>query len=180
MTETLEFSRVFDTHEVPPEGVSETIVATPDECEVLAARLGVESIQSLSATVTIQPWKRGGFRVRGDASAEITQICVVTLEPFEQAIEASLDQVFVEKSSKLVVDDAEIIVSVDEEDIGFIDEGNIELGEFAVEALCLELDPYPRKPGAEYQGSSTEDAGGETESENPFAVLKQLNRENGE
>lgn len=180
MTVTLEFPRPFNIHEMAPEGVSETLNATPDECDTIAARFGVESMRSLSATLSIQPWKRGGFRVRGDVLAEITQICVVTLEPFERVVQASLDQVFVEKSSKLSADDAEIIVSIDEEDIGYIDEGNIELGEFAVEALCLELDPYPRKPGAEFRGSSTGETGSETNKENPFSVLKQLKIEDDE
>lgn len=180
MTVTLEFPRPFNVREIAPEGLSETINATPDECDAIADRIGVESMQSLSATMNIQPWKRGGFRVRGDASAEITQICVVTLEPFEQVVHASLDQVFVEKSSKLVADEPDIVVSVDEEDIGYVDEGNIELGEFAVEALCLELDPYPRKQGVEFRVSSTGETADEVKKENPFAVLKQLKLEDDE
>jgi len=177
MTVNLEFSRPFDVREMAPEGASEAINADSAECAAIAGRFGVESMQSLSVTMNIQPWKRGGFRVRGDASAEITQICVVTLEPFEQVVNASLDQVFVEKSSKLVADDTDIVVSIDDEDIGYIDDGSIELGEFVVEALCLELDPYPRKEGAELPVSSTGEPSDEVKKENPFAVLKQLKLE---
>ena len=180
MTDALEFSRLFDIHDVPPDGKTETLEATADERAAVAARFGVEAVGSLSATMSVQPWKRNGFRVRGTATAEVTQVCVVTLEPFEQAVSADLDQVFVEGSSKLAAGDKEIVVSVDDEDIGYIDDGQIELGEFAVEALCLELDPYPRKPGAEFQGSSTEAGGGKTARDNPFAVLQQLKQENDE
>jgi len=180
MTVTLEFSRTIDINQVAPEGVSETIVATADECDAVAARFGVESVRSLSATLNIQAWKRGGFRVRGEASAEIAQICVVTLDPFEQVVHASLDQIFVEKSSSLGANDTEVVVSIDEQDIGYIDDGQIELGEFVVEALCLELDPYPRKHGAEFRGSSTDNTGIETNEENPFSVLKRLKLENDE
>ncbi len=174
MTDTPEFSRPFSVRDIAPEGRSETLSATFDECDAVAGRFGVEAIKSLSATLNIQPWKRGGFRVRGDASAKITQICVVTLEPFEQVIQASLDQVFVEKSSSLVADQADVVVSIDDEDIGYIEDDNIELGEFAVEALCLELDPYPRKQGAEFSSSTDGDAADNVKKENPFAVLKQL------
>ena len=180
MTEALEFSRLFDIHDVPPEGKTETLAATADECAAVAARFGVEAVASLSATVSVQPWKRNGFRVRGTATADVTQVCVVTLEPFEQAVSAGLDQVFVEGSSKLAAGDKEIVVSVDDEDIGYIHDGQIELGEFAVEALLLELDPYPRKPGAEFQGSSTETGGEKTAKDNPFSVLQQLKTENDE
>lgn len=180
MTVNLEFSRPFNVREMAPEGVTETINASLDECDAIAARFGVGCVRSLSATMNIQSWKRGGFRVRGDASARITQICVVTLEPFEQVVHANLDQVFVEKSSKLAVDEADIVVSIDEDDIGYIDEGSIELGELAVEALCLEIDPYPRKQGAVFSLSATGETVDEANRKNPFAVLKQLKPEQGE
>ncbi|MEM7634972.1 MAG: DUF177 domain-containing protein [Pseudomonadota bacterium] len=176
MTEELEFSRPFDITRMAPEGASETISATEEECRAVAARFGVEAVHSVSATIDIQPWKRGGFRARGDATAKISQICVVTLEPFDADVHAQLDQIFVAKSSRLAADETEVVVSHDEDDIGYVEDGEIELGEFAVEALCLELDPYPRKDGAELPLSSTETAAGEPKA-NPFAVLKQLKLE---
>jgi uncharacterized metal-binding protein YceD (DUF177 family) len=173
MSEDLEFSRTFDVSRMAPEGASKTISATVEECSAIAARFGVEAVHSVSATVHIQPWKRGGFRARGEASASITQTCVVTLEPFESVIRAQLDQIFIATTSRLAAKDVEVVVSHDEDDIGYIDDGEIELGEFAVEALCLELDPYPRKDGAELPVSSTE-ASTDEPKVNPFAVLKQL------
>ena len=174
MTEDLEFSRLFDISRIAPEGASETITATAEECQAIAVRFGVEAVQSVSATLHIQPWKRGGFRARGEATANITQICVVTLEPFDAVVRAPLDQIFIAGTGRLAADDVEIVVSHDEDDIGYITDGEIELGEFAVEALCLELDPYPRMEGAELPVSSTETLAGEPKA-NPFAVLKQLN-----
>ncbi|WP_108883353.1 YceD family protein [Anderseniella sp. Alg231-50] len=174
MSEDLEFSRLFDVSRMAPEGASETISATTEECAAVAARFGVEAVHSISATIHIQPWKRGGFRARGEASASITQTCVVTLDPFESDVRAQLDQVFIARDSRLAADDVEVVVSHDEEDIGYIDDGEIELGEFAVEALCLELDPYPRKDGAELPVSSSGEAGTDEPKVSPFAVLKQL------
>ena len=173
MTEDLEFSRPFDISRIAPEGASETITATAEECQAIAARFGVEAVHSVSATIHIQPWKRGGFRARGEATANITQTCVVTLDPFDSVVHAQLDQIFIAKTGRLAADDVEIVVSHDEDDIGYINDDEMELGEFAVEALCLELDPYPRKDGAELPVSSTETLAGEPKA-NPFAVLKQL------
>jgi len=174
MTEDLEFSRPYDISTIAPEGASQTIAATAEECLAIAARFGVEAVHSVSATLHIQPWKRGGFRVRGEATANITQTCVVTLDPFDDVVRAQLDQIFIARTGRLAADDVEIVVSHDEDDIGYIDDDEIELGEFAVEALCLELDPYPRKDGAELPVSSTETPADEPKA-NPFAVLKQLN-----
>lgn len=174
MTEDLEFSRLFDVSRMAPEGASETVSATAEECEAVAARFGVEAVHSVSATIHIQPWKRGGFRVRGEATASITQTCVVTLDPFESDVRAQLDQIFIARDSRLAADDVEVVVSHDDEDIGYIDDGEIELGEFAVEALCLELDPYPRKDGAELPASLSGEPGTDEPEVSPFAVLKQL------
>lgn len=177
MTEDLELSRPFDITRIAPEGVSETISAADEECQAIAARFGVEAVHSVSATIHVQPWKRGGFRARGEAIAKISQICVVTLDPFDAVVRAQLDQIFVAKTSRLAADDTEVVVAHDEDDIGYVEDGEIELGEFAVEALCLELDPYPRKDGAELPVSSTETLAGESKA-NPFAVLKQLKLKN--
>ena len=54
--------------------------------------------------------------------------------------------------------------------------GAIDLGALAVEFLTLALDPYPRKPGAEFAAS--DGAGladhGDQDSGNPFAALAKL------
>ena len=175
MTADLEFSRLFDVRRVPPEGATEAISATMDECRAIALRFGVEAVHSVSATIRIQPWKQGRFRARGDASASITQICVVTLEPFENVVSAQLDQIFIETDNKLADDTGEIVVSYDEDDIGYVEDHHIELGEFVVEALGLELDPYPRKQGAQLPVTSSGESVTGEQRTNPFAVLKQLN-----
>ncbi len=180
MTADLEFSRPYDVRRMAPEGATETISATLGECQAIALRFGVQAVHSVSATIKVQPWKQGRFRARGDATASITQICVVTLEPFESAVSAQLDQIFIKKDSKRAADTVEIVVAHDEDDIGYVEDGHIELGEFAVEALGLELDPYPRKQGAELPDTfSGEPATGDQKA-NPFAVLKQLNLKNSD
>ena len=179
MTEPLELSRPFDVGGVPPEGISETIDASDEECLAIAARFGVEAVHSVSAIVHVQPWKRGGFRARGEASAAVTQTCVVTLDPFETTVHAQLDRLFVSRKSRLATDASEVVVSHDEDDIGYIDDGEIELGELVVESLCLELDPYPRKEGAELAVSSSGEPDGDEPKASPFAVLKHLTPKNG-
>ncbi len=53
---------------------------------------------------------------------------------------------------------------------GPIEDGTIDLGALAAEFLALGLDPYPRKPGAEFAPiSDPQDA-----TERPFDVLKKL------
>lgn len=175
MTVTPEFSRTVDVSRLPPEGRKETMSATPEECQALQSRFGVEALKSLEVEVLLQPWKRGGCRVRGTARTVMTRTCVVTLEPFEQVLEVRLDQLFTERK-QVRVDGKEVVVSIEDEDFGFIIDGEIEVGEFAVEELLLELDPHPRKPGAEFKPQAANDADepDAARPSSPFAVLKAL------
>jgi len=149
--------------------------ATPEECEALQPRFGVEDLKSLDVNVLVEPWKRGGCRVRGTARTVMTRTCVVTLEPFEQVLEVRLDRLFTERR-EVRVDGKEVVISVEDEDFGQILDGEIEVGEFAVEELLLELDPHPRKPGAEFKPQAANDADDpdEARASSPFAVLKGL------
>jgi uncharacterized metal-binding protein YceD (DUF177 family) len=49
-----------------------------------------------------------------------------------------------------------------------IEDGIIDLGGYVVEHLALELDPFPRKPGAEFTPPETDPE------PSPFAVLARL------
>ncbi|MGB7204714.1 MAG: DUF177 domain-containing protein [Anderseniella sp.] len=186
MTVLSEFSRIVDVSKIDAEGADETITASQEECDLLSLRFGVESVSSVMASVNIQPWRRGGFRVRGTATARVTQICVVTLEPFESDVTARLDRIFVDRPKSLTAISGEIEISPDEEEIGEVVNGDIELGEFTVEELLLELDPYPRKDGAllsqtefgpkdSIRTVASQDDSGKP---NPFEVLRKLDLKN--
>ncbi len=170
-----EFSRTIDVSRLPPEGRNERFAAMEEECAALKDRFGVNAFLSLEVELSVQPWKKGACRVRGKARAAMTRTCVVTLDQFDTTLEVRLDRLFAERAS-VRMDGKEIVVSVDDDDIGQIVDGEIEVGELAVEELLLELDPHPRKPGAEFKPEAANDAGdaGEPARNNPFAALKAL------
>ena len=170
-----EFSRIVDISRLPPEGVLKTFEATAEECAALARRFGIEQMKSLLVDLNIQPWKRNGCRVRGTAATVMTRVCVVSLDEFESTLKVKLDRLF-SASGVVRFEGKEIQVSVEDEDIGEVVDGDIEVGEFAVEELLLELDPHPRKPGAEFANTALNADGtsGKDERENPFAILKAL------
>jgi hypothetical protein len=62
----------------------------------------------------------------------------------------------------------------DEEDADLIEDGKIDLGQYAVEQLALSLDPFPRKPGAEFVQPE------EPAEISPFAALKALKPQDGQ
>ena len=62
----------------------------------------------------------------------------------------------------------------DEEPPEQLIDGKLDLGALASEFLLLAIDPYPRKPGAEFSPPKVEDEG-----DHPFAALAALKKRPG-
>ena len=121
--------------------------------KTLAARWGVASVESLTADLDVRRWKRDGVRVKGVVNAELTQVCVVTLEPVSSTISETFDALFVPEGSRLArfetAEDGAMIVDAAEPDAPeTFQDGSIDLGAVCEEFIVLAIDPYPRLPGA--------------------------------
>ncbi|TIN13876.1 MAG: DUF177 domain-containing protein, partial [Mesorhizobium sp.] len=59
------------------------------------------SVENYRAELLVAPWKRNGVKVSGRVEADITQACIVTLEPIEAHIDEAVDALFLPEQSKL-------------------------------------------------------------------------------
>ena len=169
MTEARPFSRVVRVDALPQDGQTVTIEATPAEREALASSFELPAIAALTATLRIEPWGRGGARVTGAVHGELTQICVVSLEPFPATVDEAVDVQFAPQApveSRPPAAKETLSLAGEDEPDPIID-GRIDLGALAAEFFALGLDPYPRKPGASFD--PPHDA---TEEDSPFAALR--------
>ncbi len=91
MTEGKVFSRLVRVDALPRDGQVVTIEATPAEREELASFYRLPAIAVLTATLRLEPWGRGGARVTGAVHGELTQVCVVSLEPFPAIVDEEVD-----------------------------------------------------------------------------------------
>jgi len=157
-----ELSRPVDVSRISPAGDSEKIIADPEECAAIAARLGIPAVHSLKAELGLWRWRGAGVRVTGSILAEVEQVCVVTLEPFRSEVSDEVERYFLPN-----VSEADANADVDP-----FSDGVIELGEVVVESLSLALDPYPRKPGATFEAGAIEDE--DPKEQSPFAALASL------
>lgn len=174
-----EFSRPVRVEKLPAKGQVVDVSATPDERAALAKRFAILDISHLSARLRLIPVGRGPLvRLVGQLSAEVSQACVVTLEPVAEKIEADFELVF----GPPVEEDPEI----GEIDLSFeaegppdpIVDGAIDVGEAVAESLALELNPFPRAPGAEF--TPPDEAAPEVaERANPFAALASFRKNDG-
>jgi uncharacterized metal-binding protein YceD (DUF177 family) len=166
-----EFSRLIPVDRIPPEGASEHIVATEQEREALAARFGLLAVQALSAQMQLEPWRRGGIKVSGRFDARVTQTCVVTLESFEEVLREDITRYFAGQNAPGPAAVTHSVESLEEDEPDVISGGSIDLGELVAESLGLALDPYPRKPGAEFTTGPHDE---KNPSPSPFAALERL------
>lgn len=169
------FSRLVEIDKIPSQGTNERIEANREECARLADLLQLRAIAGLTADVQITPWRKQGFKVAGSFRAAVRQVCVVTLDPFDSVIEDQVERYYLR--GNMPGPDARVVTidALDDEDTEALKGNVIDAGELIRESLTLALDPYPRKPGATFEGLPPP---AEEDRENPFAVLKQLKRPN--
>jgi cytochrome b pre-mRNA-processing protein 3 len=153
-------------------GGARRLVADARARKAIAAVLDLESLDALEADITLSPWLDGAA-IEGRWQAEIVQICSVSLDPFTTLIAGSfLVRVVPPGSPNAPVVEQEIVIDPDAEDPPDELAGEtIDLGDYVVEHLALELDPFPRRPGVEFEAPA------EPAAASPFDVLARLKRE---
>jgi uncharacterized metal-binding protein YceD (DUF177 family) len=135
----------------------------------IARALELQALDRLEGEVVVSP-KAQGWEARGTIKADLAQTCGITLEPLPARIDTNFTVRFVDHGDAAAGAEArEVVVALDEEDPpDVVEAGVVDLGAYVVEHLALELDPFPRKPGAVFEPPAAEPE------PSPFAVLAEL------
>ncbi|CAA2103757.1 hypothetical protein MBUL_02357 [Methylobacterium bullatum] len=153
-------SRPFRVDRLPRDRAGIVIKATPEEEAALAADFRIPAIRDLVGQLQ---WSGTSAHlvITGTVSAIVTQVCTISLEPFEAEVSEPVEIVFSDREPEKDVGDEEADVPDP------IVNGTIDLGQVTAEFLALGLDPYPRKPGIAFEPVAEE-------RESPLAILKTL------
>ncbi len=171
---------IDETRELGAGGRATTRRASAEECKSVAAALGILACNNLVFDYTLKPIADGRYRLKGTLKADVTQECVVSLEPVPATIEEEVRIEFWPPhllAERRVNGEHVILGETDPEPIG--QPGRIETGRIAFEVLSAALDPYPRKEGVEFHHVDPEDDVAAAR-EHPFAVLAQLKQQKPE
>ena len=176
------FSRPLAVDDVRESGLRLKLQASEAECAELAADDGLVALRDLNVEVEVSRRGRDGLHVQGRVSAVVTQTCVLSLEPFEANVDEPFELDYAPEAEaaaayeramaqiEAAVDKAAVLAEQPDPPDPIIN-GKIDLGALAAEFLALALDPYPRKPGVEFDGVA------EPEKISPFAALEKLKRD---
>ena len=160
--------------QIPDTGLHRDIEAGPAPREAMAEVAGLREIVMANASLDVTPKSGGRFHVAGHVRARVGQTCVVTLDPIENDIDEEVDVIFAPPEQ--IPDLADLVDEAVDSDIEIpdppepIENGIIDLGRLATDALFLAIDPYPRRSDAVFEppAIATDPA------DHPFAALKAL------
>jgi uncharacterized metal-binding protein YceD (DUF177 family) len=160
---------------LPQAGMPVILKADEKELRRLAKAFDLIDVSSFTAEMLVKKWRKDGVKITGIVKADITQSCVVTLEPLKANVSNDIDAVFVPENSKLsrpqISGEGEIIIDFDGPDLPETFSGDtIDVGALAEEMFGLAIDPYPRKEGIDFE---FQDAGAAQveKKPSPFAKL---------
>ena len=172
-----EFSRFIEIAGLGETEEVVTIEANAAERAKLAQRFSLLALDGLSAELTLRPLEGGAVRVSGRLEADVTQACVISLEPVPARIVETFSAVFGAPEASL----REVTLEMAEDDPPEpIEGGRIDLGELVAQHLALAIDPYPRAFGASLdegparEGEETLANRAEEAANRPFAALAKL------
>ena len=171
------FSLPVAVRDIGRRGRTVKLEADADQRAALAEALGVAAIERLGGEFCLDMVSGACVHLHGRIEADVVQICVVSLEPVQQHIDAPVSVTLLPaETAKGRPDVAVLIDPMDEEDRDTYSNGRIDLGVIVSEQLALLVDLYPRAPGVEFEAAGDGEA---AERDSPFAVLERLKRDRG-
>ncbi len=175
MTDVLPLSHPYNLARLGNAGDVVTFAADDAQRDAIARWADLLSLQQLDVQVTIKKLGPVRFGLDFQLGADVTQACVVTLEP----VPARLDHHFRRelhfagttrhKPADELVPEV-VLDSLEDEGPEEISSLHYDLAAPVLEEFVLSLEPYPRRPGVEFAPPSD----GFQAPQSPFAVLKSL------
>jgi len=148
-----------------------TLDLTPDPGveRAIAQALKLVDLRGLTAHVRLSAWL-DGVDLSGEWSAVVTQVCGVSLDPFDSSLGGAFQVRCAPLGSPLLSPpESEVEIDLDADDPpDALEHDWVDVAAYVVEHLALEIDPFPRKPGAQFTPPPAETP------PSPFAVLARL------
>lgn len=175
MTEGLPISRPYNLARLGNTGDVVVLEVPEVDRQAIANWSGIVSVERFDARIELKKLESTRFELIFDLRADVTQSCVVTLEP----VKDTLARIFTRElrfmgttRHRPAVDQPglDLVLTGLEEGPEEIESLHFDLAGPLLEEFVLSLEPYPRRPGVEFSPPPSM----QEPSESPFAVLKNL------
>jgi len=166
------FSVMYDFSDLSNSGDEISIAASEEQRARLAEWAGLNSVEKFEAQVNLIRRSATRFAYEAALSANVTQSCVVTLEPVHSQVALDVSRALhLTKTSRGGQPAVDELSSTADEGPEEIQSSHFDLACPLLEEFSLAIDPYPRAPGVVFEPPQDKDA-----SESPFAALKPLKK----
>lgn len=162
------------TEDIHAGGLEQTLVATEAERNAVSAALGILGCEAIQLRYRLTRAADDGYRLKGRLTADVVQACVVTLAPVHETIDVDIKVEF-RPAAELAAADGGPVDLEDDTEFEPIEGTWLNIGRVAFEEIAANLNPYPRRLGAEYVPPATPTSDQAAKS-NPFAVLEKLKK----
>lgn len=173
--EALPLSRIVVVSKVPKKGLRLKITLSEQEETDLMQYCDLGGIGSFEADLFLEKVTTAKLRLTGTVRANVTQSCVLSLQPVHTRVDEDIDLLLVpcdmiERFTEKLDEEGALVMSVDEDIPDTYANDQVDLGAFALEHFALGLDSYPQAKTAVFEGQA--DAPEVTDS--PFSGLAAL------
>lgn len=180
MTEQLSLENTIGLADLAKGSRVYKVIATVNECNMVAQRLDISSVNSLISTVEItDKGADKGVYLKGEIQIHYAQNCAVSLENFERELTLDLMLRLVSGETLERLDEAEAYLSPDEEEYDALEGDTIPLGEIIIQTLSMDIDPHEKFVELDSLTASLtgiEINAGPEKTDNPFAKLEILKK----
>ena len=144
-------------------------------CGFIQNSLNLLAVNFFSVNLTVKRDDRGdGAYLVGHVTANVVQSCVISLEPVRQFLNVEVKRHFVPSDHLFTSKDNEIVMDLDlSDELEPFNGQDIDLATMLLEAVALEIEPYPRANDVFFDNTTME-ADPKSSSVSPFQILAQL------
>jgi uncharacterized metal-binding protein YceD (DUF177 family) len=167
------FSRSYNLARLGNTGDTVRLEADADERAAIAAQAGALSVERFTADVVLKKEGAANFLLSYTLEVEVTQACVVSLEPVPAWIARSFGRELHFRGTGRHAAETPVTLEISPEEgdeMEEIESLHFDLAAPLLEEFLLALEPYPRRPGVEFDPGDE----GSARPESPFAALKSL------
>ncbi len=165
----------LETDEVHAGGLDQVLTATEAERAAVATALGILGCDEIRFAYRLTRAADDGYRLKGRLHAEVAQACVITLAAVHETIDIEIKVEF-RPADELETAGGGAVDLEDDTEYEPIDGKRLAIGRIVFEELAANLNPYPRRRGAEFVSPPDLDAAKSEDKPNPFAVLEKLKK----
>ena len=169
-----DFSYILKIDDLTQNEQRYTLKAKEHDLAALKEILQVESVQAFAADIALKLSRKAHrLDIKGEVRATLELKSVISLENFIKEYVVPFSYFF--DTSLTYQDIKDMDLGINDEAPEIIENGQIDLGQIAIEQLALAMEDYPRMDGEKFEFQSEFDEQ-TTQKAHPFAVLEKLKK----